>query len=40
MAREIEIHAAMQHPGIIQLYAAFEDADGIYLVEELAGKGE
>lgn len=39
MAREIEIHAGLHHSSIIKLYAAFEDKDGIYLVEELATKG-
>lgn len=40
VAREIEIHSSVLHPNIIKLYAAFEDADGIYLVQELAPKGD
>jgi aurora kinase, other len=40
VAREIEIHSSVLHPNIIKLYAAFEDADGIYLVQELAHKGD
>ncbi len=33
VAREIEIHAATVHPAAIKLYAAFEDAEGTYLVQ-------
>ena len=33
--REIEQHAALIHPALVTLYAAFEDADGIYLAMEL-----
>ena len=40
VSREIEIHASMLHPHIVRLYAAFEDADGIYLVQEYASRGE
>jgi len=41
IAREIEVHAALlPHPNIIALYAAFEDAAGIYLVQELAPSGD
>ena len=40
MSREIEIHASLLHPNIVRLYAAFEDADGIYLVQEFAARGE
>jgi serine/threonine protein kinase len=39
VAREIEIHASLLHPHIIRLYAAFEDGDGIYLVQEYAAQG-
>lgn len=39
VAREIEIHASMLHPNVANLYAAFEDGDGIYLVQELATRG-
>lgn len=39
VSREIEIHASMLHPNIVRLYAAFEDADGIYLVQEYAPRG-
>jgi len=38
--REIEIHASLPHPNIIKLYAAFEDTDGIYLVQEFAAGGD
>lgn len=40
VAREITIHASLPHPNVIKLYAAFEDADGIYLVQEFAAGGE
>lgn len=40
VSREIEIHASLLHPHIVRLYAAFEDADGIYLVQEYAARGE
>ena len=39
VAREIEIHASLLHPHVLRLYAAFEDADGIYLVQEYAARG-
>lgn len=35
MAREIQLHAELNHPGIIGFYAAFETLDAIYLVEEV-----
>lgn len=40
VSREIEIHASLLHPNIVRLFAAFEDADGIYLVQEYAARGE
>lgn len=40
VAREACIHAELSHPRICPLYAAFEDADGIHLVQELAEHGE
>lgn len=40
MSREIEIHASLLHPNIVRLFAAFEDDDGIYLVQEYAARGE
>lgn len=30
--REIKLHSRVQHESIISLYAAFQDAEGIYLV--------
>jgi hypothetical protein len=35
VAREIELHAELSHPGIIGFYAAFESMDSIYLVQEV-----
>jgi len=40
VAREIQIHSSVEHPNILGLYAAFEDLDGIYLVQELAPGGD
>ena len=39
VGREIDIHASLIHQNVIKLYAAFEDADGIYLVQEFATGG-
>ncbi|KAG2499640.1 hypothetical protein HYH03_002579 [Edaphochlamys debaryana] len=38
--REIELHHQLVHPNIIQLYAAFLDADRIVLVQEYAARGD
>lgn len=40
VAREIQIHSSIEHPNVLGLYAAFEDLDGIYLVQELAPGGD
>ncbi|KAG2453438.1 hypothetical protein HYH02_001661 [Chlamydomonas schloesseri] len=40
VAREITIHSSLDHKNIIQLWAAFEDQYGIYLVFEYASKGD
>ncbi|EFN57657.1 hypothetical protein CHLNCDRAFT_11382, partial [Chlorella variabilis] len=40
VSREIEIHASLLHPNVVRLFAAFEDADGIYLVQEYASRGD
>ncbi|PNH12764.1 putative spindle assembly checkpoint kinase [Tetrabaena socialis] len=40
VAREITIHSTLDHKNIIQLWAAFEDQYGIYLVFEYASKGD
>ena len=40
MAREIELQASLQHPSIVQIYAAFEDKEGIYVVQEFAIGGD
>ncbi len=40
IGREIDIHASLTHINVIKLYAAFEDADGIYLVQEFATGGD
>lgn len=39
MASEIELHSRAVHPNVIALYAAFEDLEGIHLVQELAPCG-
>ncbi|GIL54641.1 hypothetical protein Vafri_10372, partial [Volvox africanus] len=38
--REINIHSSLSHPHIIDFYAAFEDDDRIYLVQEYAAGGD
>ena len=40
MAREIQIHGNIEHPSILGLFAAFEDPDAIYLVQEVAPRGD
>lgn len=40
VAREIELQALLQHPSIVQIYAAFEDNEGIYVVQEFALGGD
>ena len=36
MEREIRIHSQLFHQNIVSLYAAFEDADHVYLAQEYA----
>lgn len=38
--REIRIHSFSQAPNVIPLYAAFEDEDGIYLLQQRAVSGD
>ncbi|EFJ40677.1 hypothetical protein VOLCADRAFT_69208, partial [Volvox carteri f. nagariensis] len=38
--REINIHSSLSHPNIIDFYAAFEDDERIYLVQEYAAGGD
>lgn len=40
VAKEIELHSSLVHPGLLPLYAAFEDGNGIHLVQELATGGD
>lgn len=40
MEREIAIHSSIQHPNIVDFYAAFEDEQRIYLVLEFAAGGD
>ena len=37
--REIRLHSQLQHPNIIQLLAAFEDDNNVFLVTEFAAGG-
>ena len=32
--REIHLHSRLHHANIVQLYAAFKDADGVYIAQE------
>ena len=34
--REIQIHAQLDHENVIKLFAAFEDAENVYLAQEFA----
>lgn len=34
--REIQLHSVLKHENIIDFYAAFEDTDNVYLVQEYA----
>ena len=36
----MRIHGALDHPHVLKLFAAFEDAAGIYLVTEYASRGD
>jgi len=36
VAREIFIHSQLDHPHVIGLFAAFEDAEKVYLLQEYA----
>ena len=38
--KEVSIHLRLNHPNIIQLYAAFHDHESLYLVLELATGGD
>ena len=37
---EVEIHAQLKHPSILELYHCFEDSNHVYLILELCLKGE
>eukprot|EP00887_Chlorella_sp_A99_P007737 scaffold20.g7737.t1 len=38
--RELRLHGTMEHESIIQLHAAFEDDEAVYMVQEYAGGGD
>ena len=40
VTREVRLHARLAHPAIVDLYAAFEDGDHVYLVQEYADGGD
>lgn len=40
MQREAKIQTGLDHPNVIALYAAFEDMENVYLVQELASGGD
>lgn len=40
MRQEVTIHSQLKHPSILELYTFFEDVNYVYLVLELAEKGE
>lgn len=36
----MRLHGRLRHPGIVQLYVAFEDAEHLYLVQEYMAWGD
>ena len=40
VTREVRLHARLAHPHIVDLYAAFEDSDAVYLVQVQGREGE
>ncbi|KDD76635.1 protein kinase [Helicosporidium sp. ATCC 50920] len=40
VAREVRVHGALRHPGVVRLQAAWRDAQGMYLVQSLAPGGD
>eukprot|EP00879_Flechtneria_rotunda_P020486 GHRR01021554.1.p1 GENE.GHRR01021554.1~~GHRR01021554.1.p1 ORF type:complete len:180 (+),score=55.48 GHRR01021554.1:123-662(+) len=40
VGREVQIHVRLHHPNIASLYAAFEDPERVYLVQEFAPGGD
>ncbi|KAK9823576.1 hypothetical protein WJX72_003959 [[Myrmecia] bisecta] len=40
VAREVAIHGRLEHESCVSLYAAFEDPEGIYLIQEIAPHGD
>lgn len=40
VTQEVSIHSRLKHPGVLELYAFFEDTNYIYLVLELCHNGE
>ncbi len=34
--REIQIHSQLDHENVVKLFAAFEDAENVYLAQEFA----
>lgn len=40
VAREVCLHSRLSHPHVVDLFAAFEDKDHVYLVQEYASGGD
>jgi len=40
VTREVNLHSRLSHPHIVDLFAAFEDKDHVYLVQEYASGGD
>ena len=40
VAREVCLHSRLSHPHVVDLFAAFEDRDHVYLVQEYASGGD
>lgn len=40
LRREVEIHLALKHPNILQMYGYFYDGERLYFILEYAGRGD
>ncbi|KAI4290977.1 hypothetical protein PAPHI01_0251 [Pancytospora philotis] len=40
LRREVEVHLALEHPNILQMYGYFYDSQRLYLILEYAGQGD
>lgn len=38
--QEVSIHSKLKHPSILEMYTFFEDVNNVYMVLEMAQKGD